>query len=31
MIGIIMKQTQNAKEDETEWKFRQLVFQCLDD
>ena len=31
MIGIIMKQTQDAKQDETEWKFRQLVFQCLDD
>ncbi|QGY47538.1 serine hydrolase [Maribellus comscasis] len=31
IIGIIMKQTQNTNEDETEWKFRQLVFQCLDD
>ena len=31
IIGIIMKQTQNAKQDETAWKFRQLVFQCLDD
>jgi CubicO group peptidase (beta-lactamase class C family) len=31
IIGIIMKQTQGQVDDETEWKFRQLVFQSLDD
>lgn len=31
IIGIIMKQTQNIKGDETGWKFRQLVFQTVDD
>jgi CubicO group peptidase (beta-lactamase class C family) len=31
VIGIIMKQTQGTKKDQTEWRFRQLVFQCVDD
>jgi CubicO group peptidase (beta-lactamase class C family) len=31
IIGIIMKQTQGSVKDETGWKFRQLVFQTLDD
>jgi len=31
MIGIIMKQTQGPVNDQTGWKFRQLVFQTLDD
>jgi CubicO group peptidase (beta-lactamase class C family) len=31
MIGIIMKQTQGPVNDVTGWKFRQLVFQTLDD
>ena len=31
IIGILMKQTQNVKDDETSWKFRQLVFQAIDD
>lgn len=31
IIGIIMKQTQNVKNDNTGWKFRQLVFQSVDD
>ena len=30
-IGIIMKQTRNAKSDETGWKFRLLVGQAIDD
>jgi CubicO group peptidase (beta-lactamase class C family) len=30
MIGIIMKQTQGSVKDETGWKFRQLVFQTID-
>ena len=30
-IGIIMKQTQGPVKDETGWKFRQLVFQAIDD
>ena len=30
-IGIIMKQTQGPVNDETGWKFRQLVFQAIDD
>ena len=31
VIGIIMKQTQEIAGDETGWKFRQLVFQAIDD
>ena len=31
VIGIIMKQTQGPIQDETGWKFRQLVFQSIDD
>jgi CubicO group peptidase (beta-lactamase class C family) len=31
IIGIIMKQTQGPVNDQTGWKFRQLVFQSLDD
>jgi len=31
VIGIIMKQTQGTNKDQTEWRFRQLVFQCVDD
>jgi CubicO group peptidase (beta-lactamase class C family) len=31
VIGILMKQTQDAPADETGWKFRQLVFQTIDD
>jgi CubicO group peptidase (beta-lactamase class C family) len=31
VIGIIMKQTQGPVKDETRWKFRQLVFQAIDD
>ncbi len=31
IIGIIMKQTQGPLNDETGWKFRQLVFQTIDD
>jgi CubicO group peptidase (beta-lactamase class C family) len=31
VIGIIMKQTQGPVNDETGWKFRQLVFQTSDD
>jgi CubicO group peptidase (beta-lactamase class C family) len=31
VIGILMKQTQDAPGDETGWKFRQLVFQTIDD
>ncbi len=31
VIGIIMKQTQGPVNDETGWKFRQLVFQTIDD
>ena len=31
LIGILMKQTQNTSEDETGWKFRQMVFAALDD
>jgi CubicO group peptidase (beta-lactamase class C family) len=30
VIGIIMKQTQGSVKDETGWKFRQLVFQSID-
>ena len=31
VIGIIMKQTQGPANDITGWKFRQLVFQAIDD
>jgi len=31
IIGIIMKQTQGPVNDATGWKFKQLVFQTLDD
>lgn len=31
MIGIIFKQTQGPVNDQTGWKFRQMVFQTLDD
>jgi CubicO group peptidase (beta-lactamase class C family) len=31
IIGIIMKQTQGPTNDQTDWKFRQLVFQTIDD
>ena len=31
IIGIIMKQTQGRVNDNTGWKFRQLIGQCLDD
>ncbi len=31
LIGIIMKQTQGRTGDQTSWKFRQLVFQTVDD
>jgi CubicO group peptidase (beta-lactamase class C family) len=31
IIGIIMKQTQGSVNDETGWKFKQLVFQTIDD
>lgn len=31
IIGIIMKQTLNIKGDETGWKFKQMVFQTLND
>ena len=31
VIGILMKQTRNIEGDYTGWKFRQLVFQTIDD
>lgn len=31
LIGILMKQTQNTTEDDTGWKFRQMVFAAIDD
>jgi len=31
IIGILMKQTQDIKGDETGWKFRQLLGQAIDD
>jgi CubicO group peptidase (beta-lactamase class C family) len=31
IIGIILKQTQGPVNDDTGWKFRQMVFQTLDD
>jgi CubicO group peptidase (beta-lactamase class C family) len=31
IIGIVMKQTRGPVDDQTGWKFRQLVFQAIDD
>lgn len=31
IIGILMKQTQGTRSDQTAWKFRQMVFSALDD
>ncbi len=31
IVGILMKQTQDIKGDETGWKFLQLVGQAIDD
>lgn len=31
IIGVLMKQTQGPVTDDTGWKFRQLVGQCVDD
>ena len=31
LIGILMKQTQNAATDQTGWKFKQMVFASIDD
>ena len=31
VIGILMKQTQGKVNDETGWKFRQMVFASIDD
>lgn len=31
IIGILMKQTQSLPKDDTGWKFRQMVFQGVDD
>jgi len=31
VIGVLLKQTQGSTGDETGWKFRQLVFQAIDD
>lgn len=31
IVGILMKQTQGTNGDDTAWKFRQLVGQCVDD
>ena len=31
VIGILMKQTRDIESDYTGWKFRQLVFQTIDD
>ncbi len=31
VIGVLMKQTRGDTGDETSWKFRQLVFQAIDD
>ena len=31
IIGILMKQTQGEVDDPTGWKFRQMVFQAIDD
>lgn len=31
IIGVLMKQTQGNTEDQTGWKFRQMVFSAIDD
>jgi len=31
VIGVLMKQTQQISEDNTSWKFKQLVFQAIND
>jgi CubicO group peptidase (beta-lactamase class C family) len=31
IIGVLLKQTQNTPGDNTSWKFKQLVFQAVDD
>ena len=31
IIGVVMKQTRGPVDDQTGWKFRQLVFQTIDD
>lgn len=31
IVGILMKQTQGPVQDQTGWKFRQMVFQAVDD
>lgn len=31
VIGILMKQTQKTQDDNTAWKFRQMVFAAIDD
>jgi len=31
IVGILMKQTEGPTKDQTGWKFRQLVFQAVDD
>lgn len=31
IVGILMKQTQGPVNDDTAWKFRQMVFQTIDD
>lgn len=31
VMGLLFKQTQGTTDDETAWKFRQLVFQTIDD
>jgi len=31
IIGILMKQTQGSSDDQTGWKFRQMVFAAIDD
>lgn len=31
IVGILMKQTMDQVGDDTGWKFRQLVFQAIDD
>lgn len=31
IIGVLMKQTQGIVDDQTGWKFRQMVFAAVDD
>jgi len=31
IVGILMKQTQGTRKDNTAWRFRQMVFQAIDD